>query len=95
MDFSKFTERAQGFIQSTQMTALKLQHQQLLPEHLLKTLLEDNEGLSSGLIKAAGGDPTKAIDNVNASLEKIAKVYASGAADQLRLSPAGTRGAGP
>lgn len=91
MDFSKFTQRAQGFIQSTQMAAVKLQHQQLLPEHLLKVLLEDNEGLSAGLIKNAGGSPAKAIEAIDDALGKIPKVYASGAADQLRTTPSFVR----
>jgi len=91
MDFSNFTQRSQGFIQSAQMTAIKLQHQQILPEHLLKVLLEDSEGMSSGLIEKAGGDPSKIIEFLDEALNKIPKIYASGSADQLRLTPAFVR----
>ncbi len=87
MDFSNYSERAQGFLQNAQMLALKLQHQRLVPEHLLKTLLEDKEGLAPGLIKAAGGDPAKALRETDAALEKMPRVYASGQADQLLLTP--------
>ncbi len=86
MDISKYTDRAQGFIQSAQMEALKRQHQRLMPEHLLKVLLEDKEGLASGLIKAANGNPEMAMERLEEELEKIPKVYASGSADQLVLS---------
>ena len=55
MEFEKFTDRARGFIQSAQTLALRMNHQQLSSLHLLKVLLEDKEGLASGLIRAAGG----------------------------------------
>ena len=87
MDFDRYTERAKGFIQSAQMTALKLQHQRLQPEHLLKVLLEDKEGLASNLMRAAGGDPQAALRMVESDLEKTPKVFASGGADQLHLTP--------
>jgi ATP-dependent Clp protease ATP-binding subunit ClpB len=86
MDFSKYTDRAQGFLQSAQMEALKRQHQQILPEHLLKVLLDDNEGMAGNLIKATGGNPTLAAQGTEDELKKIPQVYASGSADQLRLS---------
>ena len=57
MDFEKFTERARGFVQSAQSLALREGHQRFTPEHLLKVLLDDEEGLAAGLIKTAGGDP--------------------------------------
>ena len=86
MDLSKYTDRAQGFIQNAQMEALKQQHQRLLPEHLLKVLLDDPEGMALSLIKSAGGDGKAARRGVEAALEKMPKVYASGNADQLHLS---------
>ncbi|MDD3181873.1 MAG: ATP-dependent chaperone ClpB [Alphaproteobacteria bacterium] len=86
MDISKYTERAQGFIQNAQMEALKRQHQRLVPEHLLKAMLDDNEGMAAGLIQASGGNTKQVTQDVNAALEKIPKVYASGNADQLHLS---------
>ena len=57
MDFEKYTERSRGFIQSAQSLALREGHQRFSPEHLLKVLLDDEEGLAAGLIRAAGGDP--------------------------------------
>jgi ATP-dependent Clp protease ATP-binding subunit ClpB len=86
MDFENFTERAKGFIQSAQMLALGRNHQSLQPEHLLKVLLDDREGMASGLIKKVGGDPKKALLETEAQLDKIPKVFAQGAADQLRMS---------
>ena len=57
MEMEKYTERSKGFVQSAQNLALRSGHQRLTPEHLLKVLLEDKEGLCANLIKAAGGDP--------------------------------------
>jgi len=87
MDIEKFTERSKGFMQNAQGLAVTRRHQQLQPEHLLKVLLDDGEGLAAGLIEKAGGDPKKALTAVEAELDKIPQVYAEGAADQLRLSP--------
>ena len=56
MDIEKFTERARGFIQSAQSLALREGNQQFTPEHLLKVLIDDEEGLAARLIKAAGGN---------------------------------------
>ncbi|MDC1213198.1 hypothetical protein N8000_01780, partial [Rhodospirillales bacterium] len=60
MDFENFTDRARGFIQSAQTLALRTNHQQLTPLHVLKILLEDKEGLAANLIDAAGGDQGRA-----------------------------------
>ena len=87
MDFDTYTDRAKGFMQAAQMTALNLHHQRFMPEHLLKVLLEDREGLASNLLRAAGGDPQAALKNVGAELEKTAKVFATGSADKLLLTP--------
>ena len=57
MDFDKYTERSKGFVQAAQTLAQRRGHQQLTPEHLLKVLLDDKEGLAANLIRAAGGDP--------------------------------------
>ena len=57
MDIEKFTERSRGFLQAAQTIAIREFHQRLTPEHLLKALLDDNEGAAAGLIRAAGGDP--------------------------------------
>jgi len=79
MDFEKFTERSRGFVQAAQATALRLGHQQITPEHLLKVLLDDNEGLAGNLMRAAGGDPGRALEAVDAALAKLPRVEGSGA----------------
>ena len=53
MDFEKYTERARGFVQSAQGLALRSGHQRFAPEHLLKVLLDDPEGLAANLMTAA------------------------------------------
>ncbi len=55
MNIEKYTERARGFIQSAQTYALGQGHQQFSPEHLLKVLLDDSEGMAAGLIERAAG----------------------------------------
>ena len=90
MDFEKYTDRAKGFVQSAQTLALRSGHQRLTPEHLLKVLLEDKEGLCANLIKAAGGDPKAALANVEAELAKLPKVEGSGAG-QVYLDPDAAR----
>jgi ATP-dependent Clp protease ATP-binding subunit ClpB len=86
MDFQKYTERAQGFIQSAQALALREGHQRFSPEHLLKVLLDDEEGLAAGLIKAAGGDSRIALGETEALLKKMPKV-SGGGAGQVYLAP--------
>jgi ATP-dependent Clp protease ATP-binding subunit ClpB len=86
MDFEKYTERSRGFIQSAQSLALREGHQRFTPEHVLKVLLDDEEGLASGLIKAAGGDARMALASVEAALAKMPKV-SGGGAGQVYLSP--------
>src|SRR5215203_1391864 len=86
MDFEKFTERARGFVQSAQSLALREGHQRFTPEHLLKVLLDDEEGLAAGLIKAAGGDSRLALRDTEAALAKMPKVSGAGAG-QVYLSP--------
>ena len=61
MNFENYTERSRGIVQSAQTHAMREGHQQLTPEHLLKVLLDDKEGLAAGLIREAGGDPTAAL----------------------------------
>ena len=57
MDIEKFTERTRGFLQAAGTIAIREFHQRISPEHVLKALLDDEEGAASGLIKAAGGEP--------------------------------------
>ena len=79
MDIEKFTERSRGFIQAAQTIAIREFHPQLTPEHLLKALLDDEEGAASGLIRAAGGDDRAVRAAVEQELAKQAKVSGSGA----------------
>ncbi|HEY7764175.1 MAG TPA: ATP-dependent chaperone ClpB [Aestuariivirgaceae bacterium] len=79
MDFEKFTERARGFVQSAQALALREGHQRFAPEHLLKVLLDDEEGLAAGLIRSAGGDPRVALHETEAQIRKFPRVEGSGA----------------
>ena len=87
MDFEKYTDRARGFVQSAQSLAQREGHQQFTPEHLLKVLLDDPEGLASGLIDRAGGRSREALSAVEAALAKLPKVSGSGAG-QVYLAPA-------
>ncbi|MEX2644516.1 MAG: ATP-dependent chaperone ClpB [Acetobacterales bacterium] len=79
MEFEKFTERLRGFVQAAQSLALREGHQRLAPDHILKVLLDDPEGLASGLIARAGGDARRALTAVEGSLGKIPKVEGAGA----------------
>ena len=79
MNFENYTERSRGFVQSAQTLAMREGHQQLTPEHLLKVLLDDKEGLATGLIREAGGDPTATLKGAEAALEALPKVEGSGA----------------
>ncbi|MGH1445266.1 MAG: ATP-dependent chaperone ClpB [Cognatishimia sp.] len=74
MDFSKFTERARGFVQAAQTIAMRENHQRLLPEHLLKALLDDDQGLAANLIGRAGGAANRVIEANEAAIAKIARV---------------------
>ncbi len=80
MDFEKYTDRAKGFVQSAQMLAMREGHPQFVPEHLLKVLLDDSEGLAAGLIQRCGGNAKQALALVEEALARQAKV--SGAAAQ-------------
>ncbi|WP_375397224.1 ATP-dependent chaperone ClpB [uncultured Sphingomonas sp.] len=79
MNLEKFTDRAKGFLQSAQTVAIRMSHQQIAPEHLLKALLEDEQGMAAGLIKAAGGDAGRATTETDMALAKIPAVSGSGA----------------
>jgi ATP-dependent Clp protease ATP-binding subunit ClpB len=79
MNLEKFTDRAKGFLQSAQTVAIRMNHQQIAPEHLLKALLEDEQGMASGLIRAAGGDAARALSETDLALSKIPSVSGGGA----------------
>ena len=87
MNIEKYTDRARGFVQSAQSLALREGHQQFAPEHLLKVLLDDPEGLAAGLIDRSGGRSREALNAVEAALAKRPKVEGGGAG-QLYLEPA-------
>ncbi len=79
MNLEKYTDRAKGFLQSAQTVAIRLNHQRITPEHILKALLEDEQGMAAGLIRAAGGNPDLATSEVDAALAKLPSVTGSGA----------------
>jgi len=87
MNPDKYTDRSRGFIQSAQSLAQREGHQQFAPEHLLKVLLDDPEGLAAGLIDRAGGNSRQALAAVEAALAKRPKV-SGGGAGQIYLDPA-------
>ena len=79
MNLEKFTDRAKGFLQSAQTVAIRMNHQRIAPEHLLKALLEDGEGMASGLIARAGGQASVALAETDTALAKHPAVSGSGA----------------
>ena len=85
MNFDIYTDRAKGFVQAAQSLALRENHQQFSAEHLLKVLLDDEQGLASGLIEQAGGDPKAALQATERALAQRPKV--SGGSGQLYLQP--------
>ena len=85
MNIEKYTDRAKGFLQAAQTIALREGNQQFTPEHLLKALLDDNEGMAAGLIDRAGGQSRVALQLVDQALAKLPKV--SGGSGGLNLTP--------
>ena len=79
MNLEKFTDRAKGFLQAAQTVAIRNSHQRISPEHILKALLDDDQGMASGLIAAAGGDARRANAETDAALAKVPAVSGSGA----------------
>ena len=79
MDFEKLTDRARGFLQAAQTIAVREHHQRIAPAHLLKALLDDEQGMAAGLIGAAGGDAKTAKREVDQLVAKIPAVTGSGA----------------
>ncbi|NUB45167.1 ATP-dependent chaperone ClpB [Fertoebacter nigrum] len=74
MNIEKFTERSRGFLQAAQTIAMRESHQRLAPEHLLKALMDDDQGLASNLIRRAGGEPARVVEAVDAALGRLPKV---------------------
>ncbi|MFA7434421.1 MAG: ATP-dependent chaperone ClpB [Gemmobacter sp.] len=85
MNMEKFTERSRGFLQAAQTIAMRESHQRVLPEHLLKALLDDDQGLASNLIRSAGGSPERVAEAVDATIAKQPKV--SGGDGQTYVDP--------
>ncbi len=83
MDFEKFTERSRGFIQAAQTIAMRESHQRFTPEHLLKALLDDEQGLAANLITASGGNAKAALEDVDLALSKLPQVNGAGASVYL------------
>ena len=79
MNLEKLTDRARGFLQAAQTIAVREHHQRIAPAHLLKALLDDEQGMAAGLVQAAGGDPMTARREVDALVSKIPSVTGSGA----------------
>ncbi|HWH22889.1 MAG TPA: Clp protease N-terminal domain-containing protein, partial [Allosphingosinicella sp.] len=79
MNLEKFTDRAKGFLQAAQTVAVRMNHQRITPSHLLKALLEDDQGMASGLIARAGGSAQAAQRETDEALAKIPAVSGSGA----------------
>src|SRR5471030_2529845 len=86
MNQEKYTERMRGFLQSAQMLALREGHQRFVPDHMLKVLLDDPEGLAANLITSAGGDSRAVHSAVEANLAKLPKVEGQGAG-QIYMAP--------
>ena len=74
MNLEKFTERSRGFLQAAQTIATRESHQRLAPEHLLKAIMDDDQGLASNLIRRAGGEPARVAEAVTLTLAKMTKV---------------------
>ena len=89
MNLEKFTERSRGFIQAAQTIAMRENHQKLAPEHLLKALMDDEEGMAANLIRQAGGEPKRVVEAVDAAVAKIPRV--TGDAGQVYLDNATAR----
>ncbi|MGL4238984.1 ATP-dependent chaperone ClpB [Tabrizicola sp.] len=85
MNLEKFTERSRGFLQAAQTIAMRESHQRVLPDHLLKALMDDDQGLAANLIRKAGGSPEQVNAAINASIAKLPKV--SGGDAQTYVDP--------
>ncbi|WP_419827229.1 ATP-dependent chaperone ClpB [Sphingomonas sp.] len=79
MNLDLFTDRAKGFLQSAQTVAIRNDNQRIAPEHILKALLEDKEGMASGLIARAGGSADVATRSVDAAIARLPRVSGGGA----------------
>ena len=85
MNMEKFTERSRGFMQAAQTIAIREENQRVVPEHLLKALMDDDQGLSSNLITRAGGDARRVKEAVDGAVAKLPKV--KGGNGQVYVDP--------
>ncbi|TBN42478.1 ATP-dependent chaperone ClpB [Paracoccus subflavus] len=85
MNMEKFTERSRGFMQAAQTIAIREENQRVVPEHLLKALMDDDQGLSSNLITRAGGDARRVKEAVDLAVGKLPKV--KGGNGQVYVDP--------
>ena len=90
MNIEKFTDRSKGFLQSAQTLAERSHNQRLMPEHLLKVLLDDEQGMASDLIRTAGGNPKLALKETEDALRKLPRIEGAGAG-QVFASPEFTK----
>ncbi|NBO20819.1 MAG: AAA family ATPase, partial [Rhodobacteraceae bacterium] len=74
MNLDQFTERSRGFLNAAQTIAIRENHPRLGPDHLLKALMDDDQGLSANLIRRAGGDPARVVQALDLTLAKLPKV---------------------
>lgn len=74
MNLEKFTERSRGFLQAAQTIAMRESHQRLAPEHLLKALMDDDQGLAANLIRRSGGEPERVVEALTLAMAKLPKV---------------------
>ncbi|MEO0632814.1 MAG: ATP-dependent chaperone ClpB [Pseudomonadota bacterium] len=88
MDLSKFTERSRGFVQAAQTIATRENHQRLIPDHVLKALLDDDQGLAANLITRAGGDAQRVAAHVDQSVAKQPQVTGDAGQSYLDQSTA-------
>src|SRR3712207_721617 len=79
MNLEKFTDRARGFLQSAQTVALRNNHQRIAAIHILKALLEDEQGMAAGLIARAGGSADAARRETDEALARVPAVTGGGA----------------
>ena len=79
MQFENYTDRAKGFVQAAQTIAVREGHQKFLPDHVLKALLDDEQGLAANLIQRAGGDPAAVMGTVERTLSRQPSVSGDGA----------------
>jgi ATP-dependent Clp protease ATP-binding subunit ClpB len=85
MNFEKFTEKSRELLQEAQTLALRSGHQSLEPEHMLKVMLEDEDGLSLKVLQLASADIERLKRDLDAALKKLPVVEGPGAG-QIRLS---------